>query len=353
MFEELTEIVNRDITTIRSIIKTNNYLRAKLFSKDTATQESLKNNPQLMDLKALLPDDTTWKVYEHCSVVTRLYSIYESFVEKLITGWINYLPEIYPDYSDLPETIRNTHSVGVGNLLLELRKEKSRLRDLSVEQVIRGLYLGITNQPEQYDLIAEAFIIHQQNLRKEAIEQLFTNAGIPQSWNWIKEHRKMKIIVEDIDNTAEGELKELIEYRNDAAHGGIVDNVLGEEKLLNLCNFIKSICEAFLELVNYHIIERQKEIGQVKDIGSITRWFPQQEAGRAKLKQASLSVGDNVWLISKTKSYCQLVEIESLRITTNAKEVNKNHINITSETEVGLKFNKNARKDLKIYKNIN
>ena len=47
------------------------------------------------------------------------------------------------------------------------------------------------------------------------------------------------------------------------------------------------------------------------------------------------------------------MEIQNIRLTIDGQEVDKNHIDITEEAEVGLKFNKNARKDLKIYKNIN
>ena len=101
MFEEHKEIVNRDIATIRSIIKTNDYLREIFFSKNASIKQSLKSNQELMNIKKLIPDDTPWKVCDHCSVVTRLYSIHESFIEKIIRSWINYLPEIYPDYSDL------------------------------------------------------------------------------------------------------------------------------------------------------------------------------------------------------------------------------------------------------------
>ncbi|NET59436.1 MAG: hypothetical protein F6K47_25825 [Symploca sp. SIO2E6] len=95
MFEELIEIVNVDITTIRSLIKTNNRLRVIFFSQDSATEKLFDNNQDLRELKDLVPDAYTWQIYDHCSVVTRLYAIHESFVEKLIASWINYLPEIY------------------------------------------------------------------------------------------------------------------------------------------------------------------------------------------------------------------------------------------------------------------
>ncbi|NET61575.1 MAG: hypothetical protein F6K47_37280 [Symploca sp. SIO2E6] len=65
-----------------------------------------------------------------------------------------------------------------------------------------------------------------------------------------------------------------------------------------------------------------------------------------------MSIGESLWLIGQTKSYCQAVKIKSIRITIDGKEENVNEIDITDEVEIGIKFDKNARKELRIYKDI-
>jgi hypothetical protein len=50
-------------------------------------------------------------------------------------------------------------------------------------------------------------------------------------------------------------------------------------------------------------------------------------------------------LVSKESSYCQLVRIESIQIDDISKEL----VNITSEIEVGLQFNADAKKGLSLY----
>jgi hypothetical protein len=111
-----------------------------------------------------IPKVIEWRVYDHCAVVTRLYAIYERFVEDLVRDWLVLLPGLFSRYSELEETIRNTSQIGVERLLLDLRK--NRYKHLSIEEVIRGLFHGATDETE-YELLPDAFLFHEQNLRKD------------------------------------------------------------------------------------------------------------------------------------------------------------------------------------------
>ncbi len=337
MFQNILETVQGDISTIRKIIKTNDQF------KDMIGRQEL-------DLKLLtplvenIPNTRKWKIYEHSAAVTRLYAIYERFVEDLITDWLAVLPKIYLSYSDLEERIRTTHQTGVGKLLIDLNK--NRYEHLSIKKVISGISRGVMDD-KGYELLLDAFLIHEQNLRKEILDKLLADAGIPNAWIWLEKHRLIKNFVQEVrgnQNTAEGELNELISYRNDAAHGRIAYDVLGSKSLIELCDFIEALCEALTELVTYRVIERQKFLGHIKEIGKITEWFKTPQAGVAKIKESTLSVGDSLFLVGE--ACCQLSKIESINI--NNKPINM--IEATSDVEVGLKFNMNAKKGLRIYK---
>ncbi len=351
MFESILETVQENIETVRSIIRTNEELRKLLFKKNFIIDENNQYYQQLSSIKQLVPNTINWRLYDHYSVVMRLYAIYEQFVKELITDWIDYLPEIFSSYSELPEKIRKTHQIGVSRLLVELQKDKTRFEHLSVDKVIRGLYLGISADENTFELLSDAFILHEQNLRKEILENLLSQAGISDSWKWVEKHRKIKIFLGN-ENTAEGQLKEIIDYRNDAAHGGLIeiDNVLSENQLLDLCTFIEALCQALAELVTYKIIEQQESRGQIKEIGKISRWFDKLQACRVKLQNTQLSVGEELFLVSKTKAYCKSVKIENIR---GEQEIEKQKIDITSEQEIGLKFNSSAKKGLKIFQSEN
>ena len=345
MFDQLLRETRMNINTVHSMIYTNENLRNIIFTEDTVRQQ-LEYNFQFADLVKNTPNEIDWKVYDHCATVTRLYAIYERFVEDIISEWLRLLPELVSSYSKLENKIQTTHREGVGRLLLDLNK--SRFQHLSAEKVVQSLLSGVTDS-QPYELLPEAFLLYEQNLRKEQLEKLFPSVGIENSWKWIKNHRSIKNFVEEItgdQSTAEAELKKLIDYRNDAAHGAVsIDEILGTQELLDLTSFVKALCKALIELVTYYVISRKEVIGTAKNIGKITEWFSKPKAAVATINNITLSVGDQIWLVNESNSYCQLAKIESLKLD----DISQTTINIGSETEVGLRFNTEARQGLSLY----
>jgi hypothetical protein len=139
MFQNLLMAVKANISAIRSIIKTNEKIRDIAFGDVSLRTEEIQQ--LLINISQDIPELTDWRVYDHCAVVTRLYAIYETFVEDLIEDWLILLPSLYSNYSELNETIRKTHQSGVGRLLQEILKEDNhRYKNLSTQQV---MYLSL------------------------------------------------------------------------------------------------------------------------------------------------------------------------------------------------------------------
>ena len=305
MFQELLETAKVNISTTRSIIKTNERLRKIAFETGVITKHNDQECEELFNaLIQDIPKATEWRVYDHCAVVTQLYAIYERFVEALITDWLLILPGLVPCYAELDERIQNTHQTGVGRLLIDLKKD--RYKHLSNQKVIRGLFHGV-NGEDEYELLTDAFLLHEQNLHKDILEKLLAGAGISNTWVWVDKHRAVKNFVEEISgtqDTAAGKLSLLISYRNDAAHGEPIDNFLGFEALLELCDFVESLCQALAELVTFQVIELKKTGGEVKVIGELTEWFKKPKAGIAKVNDIySLLIGDSLYLVSQYRKH--------------------------------------------------
>jgi MAE_28990/MAE_18760-like HEPN len=345
MFEDILQKVSVKISTVREIIKTNDRLR-KIVFQDSSSKENLKANPEFAALIKEIPSKWEWEIYDRSAVVTRLYAIYERFVEDLISDWLRLLPDLVPRYSDLDEKIQNTHREGIGRLLIDIKK--NRFQHLSIEQVVQSLSGGIADTGT-YNLLPDGFLLHEQNLRKEVLEAVLKNAGIDEAWKWVTNHKEIKYFVEEVrnsQNTAEGELKQLVDYRNEAAHGS-VDEILGIQELLDLGDFVEALCKSLADLVTYNIILLQIDRGLVREIGKITEWFKKPQAGVAKVKDITLTLGECVFLVlvNDELSYCYSAKIESIQLN----YLSQNLVEIISETEVGLKFDMNARKGLTIY----
>ncbi|VEP17195.1 conserved hypothetical protein [Hyella patelloides LEGE 07179] len=158
----------------------------------------------------------------------------------------------------------------------------------------------------------------------------------------------MKNFIEEIkggQNTPEGELNELIGYRNDAAHGALIDDFLGFNALLELCDFVESICQALADLITYKVIKQKEIIGEAKKIGKITEWFQKPQAGVAKITDISLSINSNLFLVNENIAYCQSAMIQSIKI----EDESVNEAKVTDEMEIGLKFDVDAKLGLDLY----
>jgi len=82
MFEGLLNNLKDEIKTIRSIINISEKLREII-----ADNPSQLNTEDLKYLQANAPLGDKWLVNDHCSSITRLYALYENFVENLVGDW--------------------------------------------------------------------------------------------------------------------------------------------------------------------------------------------------------------------------------------------------------------------------
>lgn len=345
MFEEHLLTVRKNTSTVRYMINTSEVLRNTAFAENVSTKLNTQIEAEILsNIRQNIPDIKDWQVYDQCSVVTRLYAIYEGFVEILVKSWLELIPKNIPCYLDLDERIRSTHQIGVGRLLLE--QKKTRYENLDIKKMIDSLHNGLNNQ--EYELTPEAFLFHEQNLRKEILEKLLADAGITNAWNWIDKHRnivKLLAGIKEKDKTAEEKLNELIIYRNQAAHRTSISDILDYDEMLELCDFIDILCEAITELVTYRFIQYQQLTGQARDIGEITEWFKKQNAGVAKVEATSLSVGASLFLVNEEISYCQSATIISIRINNSPLQ----QVQTTAGMEVGLKFDIDARRGWRLF----
>lgn len=318
-----TETVKDDIENIRCIIHVNQKLKPFLFGRQTKINQSFRQEFQDEDTLTNL-NRNKWQIYNQYSAILRLYAIYENFAEELIKEWILIIPFLFPSYDELDKKIRNTHQRNVAELLQKNieninKKEKSRYSHLNIKDIIEGLYKGITAK-KKYTLPPDFFILNHPNLRIKKLNELFANAGISNTRKWIQDYKQSR----DITNL---EPDELIEHRNDAAHRN-PNELIGDKGLLDYCDLVENLCQALTELVIYHILERQKELGQVTEIGKITEWYPNPDAYIALVKEATLSKNQDIFLVSRDKAYCQVAKIENIQ----DNDIDKEQIETQEET---------------------
>jgi len=128
------EQVRKKTQAIRFILKQNQSLRDILFTDD---KEVRKKAAQLkLNFSENSISITEWEIYEHSAVVAQLYATYENFVEKLISKWLEALPQLVTKYDQLEELIRKNHRIGVGHLISKWGENRY---DLRLDKIIQGL----------------------------------------------------------------------------------------------------------------------------------------------------------------------------------------------------------------------
>ena len=279
-----------------------------------------------------VPDSTEWKVIDHCSTVTRLYAIYERFIRELLAGYLTFIEGNIP-YRDLDSKIRIAYRRQIGRILIDL--DQDRYQSLRLESIVADLSNGI-NGSGPYRLLPEAMLAHDQNLRLNELITIFDRCGIDELASWIARHRTLRDFFRAESrqsDTAEAELKQLVDFRNEASHGGIeIDTVLGPKILVEYLEFMQALCRSLAERVQKAALITSEIAKKTEKLGIITEKYSDNRAV-AIIRAATLRQNDSIYLVGET--YCYRVVVVSLMDNDVVVET----LTTLEDKEVGLQFN--------------
>lgn len=279
-------------------------------------------------------DATNWRIIDHCAAVTRTYALFESFVQQILREYLAFLAGAY-SLSALGPDFKAKYTRGIGQILLD--QDKLRYHNLDLATVVSAASDALANK-SGYQLQPEALLRAEQNLRMGELQRLFGQCGLSGIESWITSHRAVKEFFATqsrLSETAASELKQIVEYRNEAAHGD-VDDVLGAEVLVEFTYFFDALCRSILDLIQYDTLRRAKEIGRAIVFGVISERF-QDDIVVAKVTNATLSVGDGFYVFSK--GLTMIAEVKSIKLNNADMQT----ITIAKETEVGLRIGVRAK----------
>ena len=326
MFAGQTIKLHEEIATIAKCATLNAELR-RLHSVRPGTLPSINPYENIP-----MPGRADWAVYDHCAGITRLYAIYERFVRDLVTAWLKLIPSLFATYSVLPDSLRKQHILGVARVLPRLGDR--RYQHLATDQIIGGLYRGQMGGQE-YELLYELFAITERNLRLDALVELFSRVAIPDIKTWLDYHHDLQSFMSTTcggQETVDSKLNALVSYRNEAAHGEDVGQVIGLNDFLDLVAFIQTLCVAVAECAFHCVCECQVTNSSMITLGKVTEVFPIPRAVVAVLTNSETAVGQEVVIMNNTS--CKQAKIISLQL--NGAPIQT--AVVTSPTELGIKF---------------
>lgn len=251
------------------------------------------------------------KLYSVSSCVTRLYGIFENYVETLISDYLDVIPDIFA-FDELSASMRKEYRVGISHLLSRL--DGPRYSHLNHSDLIRWYHEALASQ-RPYRFVAPALTRHDENLRIPVIRDMLKRVQLNDLDAWIAHHEATRALYEDdavISALVESELKNFVELRNDAAHGSLT-NLPGHETLERYCNLITALIQALSAYFYREVIISRNKIGKVRFLGEITEVFERPKAFILSLEpQSFVSMQDSVHLV--TQWSCIETSINSIQI---------------------------------------
>lgn len=251
------------------------------------------------------------KLYSVSSCATRLYAIYENFVESLLSDFLDALPALF-SYADLSATLKDDYRIGISHVLS--RSDSGRYAHLKHENIIKWYHEALTNTPS-YRFVAEALTYHEKNLRLNVVENLLARVQIKDLRGWLTHNQNIVGLYTEkaqIFEQLEAEVNNFIQLRNDAAHG-VLEDLEGKENLTRLCELVRAVILAISSYIHKCLLMHRLEAGKMQKIGDVSEVFSQAGAFIAKLSNAvGMKAGMSIHLVGQ--SYCVEQTVQSLRV---------------------------------------
>jgi hypothetical protein len=173
--------------------------------------------------------------------------------------------------------------------------------------------------------------------------------SIAESWQWVQHSEAILTFLsgngKDDPKAVENELRDFIDYRNEAAHGPVsVDSLIGLSSLLEFADFIERLCQTIRELVSWAIIKLKAESEGAVKIAKITEHFENDAIIATTVSQCALSVGDTFYICGQSSCYPATIASAQLNGVSHVS------VDVEARVEVGLKFNPPAKKHGDIYR---
>lgn len=310
-----------------------------------AVREFLAANNSLPRELPQSPPLDEWKRLDYSTTVTRLYQIYESLVHDSISEWLADLCKMVK-YSELPGEVRMAHRNGVGFIIQNI--DGRRYENLSLSAIIRDYEISLSEK-SPYNLLSDAFLLHNRNLRLDEIISIFRSCGMTINLtDWLKHHRLSKSESLQLIGhpTVEKCLSAFIDLRNGASHATKkVSDVIGEDLLLAYAEFIRGFCEAIVEAMTCGSLSWHQSHGHWSKVGKINLTIKDdRKICVVMVESCKLKVGDGIYLTNNNS--CSFARIEEIKI--NDVVVSLHTVGITPQ-EVGLRLSVETFKGLFVH----
>jgi hypothetical protein len=338
MFAPQLRRASLQIDVVKAVLATSERIRDVLlrptFRKDASAELPKKTIVDLVAAVLEAPQRLDWQVYDFCASLTRLYAIFDSFVDEVVSDYLAFLPEVFEQYSQLPERLLRQHRRGVGEILTKLGKD-GPYQHLTEGDIIAQLFHGLSGG-ELYKLLQEAFFTDPRNYRLPVLARLLSSVGIEQAKDRIIKHPQMIQFREkerDDGYTLAAELADFVQRRNEAAHSEI-DATVSAELINKFADLIKVLSTVVADILDQEVENIRVARNKSFRVGHVYKTYKKRTVGLINLSAACrLTANDEVLLVRKG------TVIRAVAMEIQVDDVSLPVVESSAGRDIGVKFN--------------
>ena len=309
------------------------------------TKQEIENE----DIKYIQSKQTDEKIFNYRANIISLYGAFECFIEEVFKEYIEQLRHTIPQYNSLNKKIKDNYFDNVAKLHSKLHYAKfSHITELKIVQNLEKVIAQGNNE-----ILAEPFLCNGGNYKHNIICDLMSSVGIDNvDCNIIQLSPLSDLLLESTPDKDQQRtmvamrLEELVDRRNEVAHGAISDDIIDIDCFEDMLKFTADYCDSLNKLLKHELLKYKWE--QM----SSTTYTPinvyDNRIAVLKVKNVNISIGSKL-LIKRHKFPLYLeAQILGLRVKNNTTEIEeeKDGIEINDEEhlisiEVSAKLKEN------------
>ncbi|AKG20792.1 MAE_28990/MAE_18760 family HEPN-like nuclease [Calothrix sp. 336/3] len=341
---ESLERFKKEINQVREYFKHIQYVDDILRSDVSSTENEMIK----ISLNNLKDHHKNFRIdksrFEYKASIISLYGLLEKYIEIWIKEYLDSLADLITNYNDIDEKIRINHFELSLKLINNITSRESlKYKHIKKEEVIKKLNECIVN-PSNYKFSTEAFVILSGNLKHKQIVKIFELVNI----NLNDKIKNNKTLVEHFKNNEEisnisnidsdnlyNKINDLVERRNQIAHGSELDDILSISELELSIQFLENYCQAIFEILSEEYIKKES-IYKYQKIEEIIQIFNNKILA-FKIENYTVKVGD-ILIVETTEGNFYKKTILTIQLNnepyTELKVTDKKDIAVSVEPKI-------------------
>lgn len=297
---------------------------------ENITKQQIEND----DIKYIQSKQTDEKTFNYQANIISLYGTLEFFIEEVFKEYIEHLRRIIPQYNSLNKKIKDSYFDNVAKLHSKLHYAKfSHITELKIVQNLEKVIAQGNNE-----ILAESFLGNGGNYKHNIICDLMNSVGIDNVDCNIIQLSPLSDLLLELTTDKEQQrkmvamrLEELVDRRNEIAHGAISDDIFDIVSFEDMLKFTSAYCDSLNKLLKYELLAYKWE--QV----SSTTYTPinvyDNRIAVLKVKNVNISIGGKLLIKRHNFPLYHEAQILGLRIKNNTtkKEEERDSIEINDE----------------------